>query len=127
MKLVVDYCEPKIRIYREHQYSDNGRTIIIVEDLDFALQTTLDDEVFLQIWDSSDSVCFNFNQKESLVFLERLIEDKCYYTYVGGLALHEAMLTYCDEIYIDIEPDIQKIWDIREQMLYWISCGSIMK
>jgi hypothetical protein len=127
MRLVVDYWEPKIRIYLEHQHSDHGRNIIIVEELDYALQTTLDDEVFLQLWDSGCNICFNFNQKESLIFLERLIDDKCYYTYTGDLDLYETVLSYCDEIYIDIEPDIQKIWDIREQMLYWISYGSIVK
>lgn len=123
MEFVVDYWESKIRIYLEHQYSPYGRKVKIVEDLDFALQTTLDDEVFLQLWEPGCDTCFSFSQKESLIFLERLIEDKCYYTYVGELGLYETVLSYCDEMYIDMEPNIQEIWDIREQMLYWLSYG----
>ena len=123
MRLVVDYWEPKIRIYMEHSYSDSRRAIIVADKLDFVLQTTLDDEVFLQIWDQNNKVYFNFSQKESLIFLERLIDDKCYYSYVGDLGLYETVLSYCDEMYIDMEPNIQEIWDIREQMLYWLSYG----
>jgi len=123
MKLIVEYEGPKIRIYVENLQDAKNRIIIFMTDLNFALQTTLDGGVFLQIWNMDYDICFNFDQKGSLIFLERLLECKCFYTYAGDLWGNEELTKYCDEIFIDMEPDIQEIWDLREDMLYWLSYG----
>lgn len=123
MQLVVENGELGVCIYRQRIF-DRGKLIEGVTDLNFILQTTLD-EIFLQVRDLELNIYLDLNQVESFIFLEKILECECYCTYAGNLwgDEGETISNCCDEIFVDMEPEIQEIWDLRERMLYWLSYG----
>lgn len=125
VQLIVEHKGPKIVIYKRETQNKWGDNIYPVDDLalDYVLQTTLDNEVFLQLYEREDKIYFNFDQSGSLIFLEKLIDDERYITYGGDLWSNEEVSESCDPIDIDIKSNIQRVWDIREQILCWLSSG----
>lgn len=125
MRLIVEYKGPKVVIYKRDTQKSWGDNIYRVDDLDlvYMLQATLDDEIFLQVYDREDEIYFNFDQAGSLLFLEKLIENESYITYKGDLWSDESVSESCSAECINIKSNIQRVWDIRERILCWLSSG----
>lgn len=125
MQLIVEHNGSEIIMYKRDMHNRWGDSIYLVDDfdLDYMLQTTLDDEIFLQVYDLKDKIYFNFDQTGSLFFLEKLIEDESYITYSGELWSDEDVSESCRAQHIDIKDNIQRVWDIRERILCWLSSG----
>ena len=123
-QLEIEYVsEHRLNIFKMKETAGGWNQVDYVYGLDLALQTTLDNEIFLQIWDTDHTAQVNLNQVQSFFFLERILECKGYYTFEGETPHLDERRSNCEEAYINVEEGLQVFWDLRELMLYWLSYG----
>ena len=126
MQLVIEYINgSKLMIYAQSWSGGGCDHFYSTSFINFKLQTTLDDKIFLQVCTEDDDLVLNLNQEEALFFLETLLERGGYYTFYGSVPNLSPREFYTDEIYINIKDSIQEIWDLRERILYWLSYGNV--